>query len=363
MFPVLLVAVLLGALPEGLGPARAAHDQAELALSQAHAEVVAGEAQLHALTDTIAEEKLRRSSAPSLFVPATLEAHLAESQRQAEALARARDREAARSQQAVQSREALYRALSQEIAARAPTAQDTAALQALQALQAERAAVAPAGPRAVAAPTFRGGTDDPRELHERADALRDQADKLGRQATALDARIDAARQQQKLEQQLRRLSGSEGLFDESDRRVRINRADATAASDRSTGVAHGTGGGSDHPVTRPSAVSASRPPPTDHSTAPTVGLSSPSGGTAPTASAPAPTPRTDSPAPAVSAPVSEQVAHSSGEVVRPEELETRGEGRDLDDESLESLLRARSQVLQRRQALEAQAKQLDASIR
>jgi hypothetical protein len=359
---LLLCAVLLGASSDGLGTARAAHAQVEQALGQAHAEVVAGEGTLHALTQTIAEEKARRSGAPSLFVPATLESHLAESQRQAEALARARDREAALSQQAAQAREALYRALTQEIALREPGARDAAALNALQALQAERASVAPAGPGAVAAPAFQGGTDDPRELHERADALRDQADKLGRQATALDARIEAARQQQRLEKQLRRLTGSEGLFDETDRRVRLTRSDATgAAADRPAGGTRTTGT-VDH--SSPSAsLSSAHPPSVDHSTAPSVGLN-PGGTTPPAAnSAPVPAPRTDAPAPSLSAPSSEQVGHASGEVVRPEELESRGNAPELDDESLESMLRARTQVQQRRQALEAQAKQLDASIR
>lgn len=360
---VLLCLALVTASPAPVGPSRAAYQQAQQALEQAHAAVVAQEGQLRVLADAIAAEKLRRSTSPSLFVPATLEAELAESQRQADALVQARAQEALRQGELQRSREALYQALNQEIAAREPSARGAAALQALQALQAERAAVAPASSAQVPAPSFQGGTDDPRELHERADALRDQADKLARQEAALDARIQAARQQAKLEKQLRRLAGSEGLFDEADRRVRVTRSEpagATMAADRTAG---GPGHGSSTPPTASPTIATTTRLPTVDQPAPTSmtgnqgpGLSPPpSGGLAAS-----PPPRTDSPAPAVAAPTTEQTGHISGEVVRAEELQTRPDPLDDGEDALPALLRAKSQVAQRRQALESQARQLDA---
>lgn len=75
---------------------------------------------------------------------------------------------------------------------------------------------------------------DPRELQERADALRDQADAVARRSEALAKRRDQARREESLDRQLGRLGREDALFDESDRRLTATRTDPAAPTPEPT---------------------------------------------------------------------------------------------------------------------------------
>jgi len=66
-------------------------------------------------------------------------------------------------------------------------------------------------------------SDDPEELLEQADALRDAEDKVKKRLSALEARIVEAREERELDRRLGEFSRESALFDEQDRRLRRER--------------------------------------------------------------------------------------------------------------------------------------------
>lgn len=362
MKPALLIALVLAASP-ALDSARAGYGSAKDALAAAHAQVAAQQHALDALSAQIAADKARQPGQP-LFVPGALEHELAQSQALSDALAKSRAAESVRAAQLESARGALYQALSSEISAReAQGAHDAAALDVLAKLQAERAQVEPSSQGAVAAPQFSKPTDDPTLLRERADALRDQADKIGKQQVALAARIQSARDQAELESQLRQLNGDESLFDESDRRVRVSRQSGVAADTQSTtgtpalgttggtGAAGATGGGGGERNTATEAYGG-------YGSADLGGTPDQNGPGA-FSSAPPPSPAQPQAQPDA-VPVPNAPSVQSGELVRPDQLSRTSAATLDDDASLGELLRAQKQLEAQREALEAQARALDA---
>ncbi|MDP3238253.1 MAG: TetR family transcriptional regulator [Myxococcales bacterium] len=71
-------------------------------------------------------------------------------------------------------------------------------------------------------------TDDPEELLEQADLLRDNEEKLRRELKTLDARISQRREEIDLDRRVQRFMGEESMFDDQDRRLRLQRKDALA---------------------------------------------------------------------------------------------------------------------------------------
>jgi len=350
MTSALLIAVLLAAGPT-LPSARAAYANAQSALQAAQARVAEQQAQLQQLSAQIAADKSKQPGQP-LFVPGALEHELAQSQALSDELAKSRADQNALAARAEQARGGLYQALSDEITAQeAQPAKDQAALAELSKLQAERAKVAPKAVVAPPAPSFSHPTDDPTMLRERADALRDQADKLGKQQVALAARIQSARDQAQLEDQLRQLDGESSLFDESDRRVRVSRAADTAGTPASlgTGTQNGTGGGTatgGGGGARDTVSESYGAPASPDVNNPTGAL----GGSVPGAGVPQP-----DVAPGATPVGSVQI----GELVRPDQLGRVGIEPLDDDASLPELLRAQQQLALERARLESQAKALD----
>jgi hypothetical protein len=101
-------------------------------------------------------------------------------------------------------------------------------LRQMRELRAERAqvyAMLPAG--RIPALEVRG-SDDPEDLLEQANALRDSEDKIRQQMRALGARIAEVRRERALERRMSDFLGEEALFDEHDRRLRR----ATTSSSR-----------------------------------------------------------------------------------------------------------------------------------
>ncbi|MBS2027913.1 MAG: hypothetical protein JST54_08430 [Deltaproteobacteria bacterium] len=363
---LLLALWVATASPTPLPAARDGYVQAQGSVQKAHAQVADQQAQLDALSAEIA--KAKAAGQPALFGSGELEHKLAQSQALSDQLAQSRAAEAARAQELEAAREKLYQALSSEIAARQGNG-EASNVAALQKLESERAQVAPKAAQAVAAPKFTTPSDDPRELRERADALRDQADKLAKQQQALDDRIQAARDQQQLERHLRRLSGDDALFDESDRRVRVTHTDAPAslsvASGGATATAPATSKTASPPAVTASATSTPAASRTNTASAsdslsnngPGTGQM---GGSAQDLVGPTPTASAGSPSVSASPSAQEVPSVHSGELVRAEELSHGAATGDADEESLPALLKAREGLQKQRSALESQAKALEA---
>lgn len=94
----------------------------------------------------------------------------------------------------------------------------------MKALKAEREQVRAAIPSAkVPALSNLKDSDDPTELLEQADQVRDDEDKVRSQLKALETRINEAKAERDLDNRMRQFSGEENLFDDQDRRLRVRR--------------------------------------------------------------------------------------------------------------------------------------------
>lgn len=74
-------------------------------------------------------------------------------------------------------------------------------------------------------------SDDPEELLEQADLLRDNEEKLQKELKALETRIAERRDEAELDKRVQRFMGEESMFDDQDRRLRVQRTtplDSTA---------------------------------------------------------------------------------------------------------------------------------------
>lgn len=72
-------------------------------------------------------------------------------------------------------------------------------------------------------------SDDPEELLEQADLLRDNEEKLQKELKALEARIAERREEAELDRRVQRFLGEESMFDDQDRRLRVRRTASTGA--------------------------------------------------------------------------------------------------------------------------------------
>jgi hypothetical protein len=73
-------------------------------------------------------------------------------------------------------------------------------------------------------------SDDPEELLEQADLLRDNEEKLRRELKTLEARIAERREEAELDRRVQRFMGEESMFDDGDRRLRVQRTVTTPAT-------------------------------------------------------------------------------------------------------------------------------------
>lgn len=71
-------------------------------------------------------------------------------------------------------------------------------------------------------------TDDPEELLEQADLLRDNEEKVRRELKSLEGRITQRREEAELDRRMQRFMGEESMFDDQDRRLRLQRKDLAA---------------------------------------------------------------------------------------------------------------------------------------
>ncbi len=70
-------------------------------------------------------------------------------------------------------------------------------------------------------------SDDPEELLEQADLLRDNEEKLRRELKTLETRIAERRDEAELDRRVQRFMGEESMFDDGDRRLRVQRTITT----------------------------------------------------------------------------------------------------------------------------------------
>lgn len=96
----------------------------------------------------------------------------------------------------------------------------------LRKLRAEREAVRAALP-AAKLPSLETlkPTDDPEELLEQADLLRDNEEKVRRELKAVETRLTQRREELELDRRVQRFMGEESMFDDQDRRLRLQRKD------------------------------------------------------------------------------------------------------------------------------------------
>jgi prefoldin subunit 5 len=88
-------------------------------------------------------------------------------------------------------------------------------------------------------------SDDPEELLEQADLLRDSEEKLQKELKALEARIAERREEAELDRRVQRFMGEESMFDDQDRRLRVQRTiplESAAAPQPGNGPGAPTGG-------------------------------------------------------------------------------------------------------------------------
>lgn len=142
---------------------------------------------------------------------------------------------------------ALHAALSDELA-RVKAAWDTtedrqerARLVArMRELRTERDAVRAALPASQVPELGRAdASDDPEDLLEQADALRDSEDKVKQRLKALKARITEVREERDLERRMSDFLGEEAMFDEQDRRLRLRMNANQAVEVEKTPVSRG----------------------------------------------------------------------------------------------------------------------------
>ncbi|WP_225411778.1 coiled-coil domain-containing protein [Stigmatella hybrida] len=130
----------------------------------------------------------------------------------------------------------------------------------MRTLRAEREAVRAALPASRVPALGRAeASDDPTDLLEQADALRDSGDKVRQRLTALKSRITEVREERELERRMSDFLGEERMFDEQDRNMRL-RLGATGLSpqlDEREGNPEGVAG-APGPTAPPTA-----PPPAD----------------------------------------------------------------------------------------------------
>ncbi|WP_253910740.1 TetR family transcriptional regulator, partial [Pyxidicoccus fallax] len=138
---------------------------------------------------------------------------------------------------------ALHTALSDELArlraawdGTTDRAQRAKLLEAMRSVRAEREAVRAALPasRVPALDRAAPAGDDPEDLLEQADTLRDTEDKVRERLKALRGRITEVREERDLDRRMNDFLGEESMFDEQDRRLRVRLSGDRVQVERST---------------------------------------------------------------------------------------------------------------------------------
>jgi chromosome segregation ATPase len=122
----------------------------------------------------------------------------------------------------------------------------------MRALRIEREQVRAQLPAAAVPPLSGSVSDDPAEMLEQADAMRDAEDKVRQRMKLLETRIHELKDERDLDRRMSDFLGEESIFDEQDRRLRLHSDEQDFSSGRSGGINAAPGtpaltqGGADH---------------------------------------------------------------------------------------------------------------------
>lgn len=228
-----LLAVLLLTLPAwGAGQLDALRSSAKSARDQASAvrsEQMQKRQQLNQVSSRI--ETLKAEAKGKLLPGSQLDAALKQSQELSGALTALAQTMSSRETELETANLALLQALSDQLTSlraefdrQSDRANRQKILVQFKALRAEREQVRAALPAAkVPALEALRFSEDPSELLEQADAMRDNEDKVRRELKALEGRIAEAKSERELDGRVRQFLGEESLFDDQDRRLRVRR--------------------------------------------------------------------------------------------------------------------------------------------
>lgn len=230
LLSTLLLCLMLGAPAWALTGLEAVRAKAQAARAEVRTlrerqQTLRGE--LNGLAERI--ETLKAAQQGKLTASAELDQALKRSQELSGALTGLAQSVASAEGESERAHLSLHAALSEELA-RVKAAWDSTGdrqerarlLSRMRTLRAEREAVRTALP-ASQVPAL-GGTDsgdDPEDLLEQADVLRDSEDKVKQRLKALHARIAEVREERELERRMNDFLGEEAMFDEQDRRLRL----------------------------------------------------------------------------------------------------------------------------------------------
>ncbi len=230
-----LLAVLLLALPAWAGQLDTLRSSAKAARENAstvRSEQMQKRQQLNQLSARI--EALKADAKGKLLPGGQLDAALKQSQELSLVLTSLAQTMSARESELESANLALLQALSGQLTSlradfdsQTDRANRQKILAQFKTLRAEREQVRAALPAAkVPALEALRFSEDPSELLEQADAMRDSEDKVRRELKVLESRIADARAERELAGRVRQFLGEESLFDDHDRRLRVRRDSA-----------------------------------------------------------------------------------------------------------------------------------------
>lgn len=208
-------------------------------VSALKAEQLAKRSELSQVSSRI--EALKAQTKGRLLPGGELDAALKHSQELSGALTELAQRMSSRETELEAAQLALVEGLSQELARlRADfdrlndRTQRRALIEQMKKVRAERDAVRATLP-ASKLPTMDAlkPSDDPEELLEQADLLRDNEEKLRKELKAVETRIAERREEAELDRRVQRFMGEESMFDDQDRRLRVQRTTTFTAKDTS----------------------------------------------------------------------------------------------------------------------------------
>jgi|CXWL01.1.fsa_nt_gi hypothetical protein len=222
-----LLTLSLHAVP--LGSARAGATEARGSVTAVRSEQMAKRQELNQLAAQI--EVLKAKAKGKLRSGSELDLALKLSQALSDELSDLARALAAKEAAAERAQTALLDSLSSELLAQrsqfdtqTDRAKRKALIDSMRSLRVEREQVraalpASALPKVETAPA----SDDPEALLELADATRDDEDKVHKKLATLEGRIKEAREERALDQRMRQFMSEDSLFDEQDRRLRVQR--------------------------------------------------------------------------------------------------------------------------------------------
>lgn len=222
-----LFALSLGATP--LATARATAAEARAVVSAVRSEQMTKRQQLNQLASQIGTLKAKAKG--KLLPGGELDVALKQSQALSDELTALARTLAAKESSSEAAQNALLESLSAELATQrsqfdkqTDRNQRKALIASMRSLRVEREQVRASLP-ATALPKIEDTkpSDDPEDLLELADAVRDDEDRVQKKLAALENRIKEAKEERALDQRMRQFMNEDALFDEQDRRLRVQR--------------------------------------------------------------------------------------------------------------------------------------------